>query len=187
MIYKNNVSWANLSAGISFYEKTFKYLEVPWLVPSEIMKITFDGNYRFKTELGDLIASGEQSFLHLQLNGNLPSGRYMTLTPCFRDEEETEFNFKQFMKLELYITDDVSLENLHSTIQLCRTFLKNIISIRSKKPIKVSIKEIQDGSFDLECLSIELGSYGIREYNGHKWIYGTGIAEPRVSQVVTLA
>jgi hypothetical protein len=29
---------------------------------------------------------------------------------------------------------------------------------------------------------IEIGSYGMREYENFKWIYGTGMAEPRFSK-----
>jgi hypothetical protein len=45
---------------------------------------------------------------------------------------------------------------------------------------------MNNGSFDLICKGIELGSYGIRKYNNHKWIYATGVAEPRLSQVCKL-
>jgi len=30
--------------------------------------------------------------------------------------------------------------------------------------------------------NIELGSYGIGSYENYKWVYGTGLAEPRLSQ-----
>ena len=176
--YPNPINWHNFALAQDYYARhNFKYIEVPWLAPAEIMHITFPGEYRFKTELGDLIASGEQAFLYLESKNKLDPGRYMTITPCFRDEEETKFNFKQFMKLELYITDSVTLENLQKTISICKDLLENILN----GPIE--IVSMLDGSFDLEYQKIELGSYGIREYRGHKWIYATGLAEPRTSQV----
>lgn len=177
--YQDPVSWRLLAEAQAHYNSNdFKYIEVPWLVPTEIMTITFKDNYRFKTLLGDPVASGEQSFLHLNINDKLDPGKYMTITPCFRDEEEDEYHKKQFMKLELYITEHVSDSTLHNTIELCREFFAKMIW---KWPIiKV---DMDDGSFDLCANDVELGSYGIREHEGLKWIYATGAAEPRLSQL----
>lgn len=184
LVYQDNINWNNIAKGIDYYKsKGFQYLEVPWLVPNEIIKITFPGESGFKTELGDLIGSGEQSFLHLQFNNNLPLGRYMTVTPCFRDEKEDKFHKKQFLKLELYITDVVTENNLQDIILICQFFFRSAFYLGLTE---TKIVPISDGSFDLECFDIELGSYGIREFKGHKWIYATGIAEPRASQVVKL-
>jgi len=184
--YPNPINWENLSTGIDYYKtRAFKYIEVPWFIPTEIMHITYDGPYRFKTPLGDMIGSAEQSFLHLQFNQGLAPGRYMTITPCFRDEPETEFNFKQFIKLELYITDDVSEKRLQKAINTCQWFMYNMLCDEGVY-VNPEIKDMGDGTFDIECEGIELGSYGIREHEGHKWIYATGIAEPRLSQVTEI-
>lgn len=181
--YQNPIDWNLLSSGQRFFEQYgFEYVEVPWFIPTEIMHITYDGPYRFKTPLGDMIGSAEQSFLHLQFNQGLAPGKYMTITPCFRDEPETEFNFRQFMKLELYITDDVSEHGLTRVLSKCACFFAFHIA-SANLDAKVSTKEMEDGSYDIECEGIELGSYGIREHNGHRWMYATGIAEPRLSQV----
>jgi hypothetical protein len=37
---------------------------------------------------------------------------------------------------------------------------------------------------DINFNGIEVGSYGIREFEGFKWVYGTGAAEPRLSQAI---
>lgn len=34
--------------------------------------------------------------------------------------------------------------------------------------------------------NLELGSYGIGSYKDYKWVYGTGLAEPRLSQAKNL-
>ncbi|KKN66616.1 hypothetical protein LCGC14_0469510 [marine sediment metagenome] len=176
--YPNKISWRLLSEGITFYQKQdFIYKEVPWLAPTEIPE-----DYRYKTPLGDPVASGEQSFLYLDINGELPKGRYMTVTPCFRDEEEDEFHKRQFMKLELYITDNVSESNLDNVICTCQAFFNKFIW---KWPIKKV--DMGDGTFDITSHDIELGSYGIREHKNLKWIYATGVAEPRLSQVRILS
>lgn len=41
-------------------------------------------------------------------------------------------------------------------------------------------------SYDIMWRDYELGSYGIRECEFLKWIYGTGCAEPRTSKLITL-
>lgn len=177
--YPDRISWRLLSEGMTYYQKEdFQYKEVPWLVPTDVMQITFPGEYRLKTPLGDPVASGEQSFLYLDINGELPKGRYMTITPCFRDEKEDQFHKIQFMKLELYITDMVTRANLNDTIEICKKFFSKFVWKWPVEKVKMP-----DGSFDLVCNGIELGSYGIREHNGLEWIYATGIAEPRLSQI----
>lgn len=181
--YPNKISWRLLSEGMAYYQKQdFTYKEVPWLAPTEIMQITFPGDYRFKTPLGDPVASGEQSFLYLDKEGELPKGRYMTITPCFRDEPEDKYHQRQFMKLELYITDQVNETSLHDVINSCQEFFTKYVW---KWPIEKVAQP--DGSIDLMCNNIELGSYGIREHGDLKWIYATGIAEPRLSQVRVLS
>jgi hypothetical protein len=41
-----------------------------------------------------------------------------------------------------------------------------------------------DESYDIECNGVELGSYGVRHFENIDWIYGTGLAEPRLSTVM---
>ena len=41
--------------------------------------------------------------------------------------------------------------------------------------------ERSDESYDIESNGIELGSYGIRQHENITWVYGTGLAEPRLS------
>lgn len=47
--------------------------------------------------------------------------------------------------------------------------------------MRPSIEKVDYG-YDLLLSGIEVGSYGFREYKNNKWIYGTGLAEPRFSQ-----
>jgi hypothetical protein len=183
LAYPNKINWKNISDGVEYYRsKGFEYLEVPWVAPTEIMHITYDGPYRFKTPLGDPVGSGEQSFLHLDSKGELGNGRYMTVTPCFRDEEETAFNMRQFVKLELYIKGQMFLDEnaLPDVIDMCKKFFLKKLS----SPTKVI--DMGDGSFDIAIRGIELGSYGIRRHHNLHWLYATGVAEPRLSQAAYL-
>ena len=47
------------------------------------------------------------------------------------------------------------------------------------------VKETELG-YDIEIKGHELGSYGIRECEFLKWIYGTGCAEPRLSSLIKI-
>jgi len=80
------------------------------------------------------------------------------------------------MKNELIITDDVTESSLLWLISCCRDFLQQEIGH------KVELIETKDG-YDLEYDGIEIGSYGIRSCEYLKWIYGTGIAEPRLTMI----
>jgi hypothetical protein len=53
-----------------------------------------------------------------------------------------------------------------------------VLSQFSKKAIVV---QPTDDCMDLTINGIEVGSYGKREFKNIKWIYGTGLAEPRFS------
>ena len=51
-----------------------------------------------------------------------------------------------------------------------------------KNTCEIHVKYMGKEMYDIEsCNGIELGSYGIREFAGFRWIYGTGVAEPRLS------
>lgn len=170
-----NISWKNLLKAIQLYEAAgFTYIEVPWLVSEKAIKSTFQGHQ--SPTLKDLYAVGsaEQSFVQLQLDGKLPPGRYVTMTPCFRDEPVIdELHQNHFMKVEFYITDDTSQNMFEVYVKLARTLFSALCETTPK------IVKKNDGTLDIEINGIEVGSYGIREYEGTTWVYGTALAEPR--------
>lgn len=169
-------NWHNLTRSLDWYtQHGFTYLEVPWVVPSHITKITFDGTTENSIKSGDLVGSSEQSFLYLHALGKLPPGKYCALTPCFRTEPViNETHRPYFMKLELIITDDVTDDNLKKMIVLCAECFGEL---SGQYPSFVPTPY----GYDIELNGIEVGSYGIRTHNDFSWIYGTGIAEPRFS------
>lgn len=166
---------------IGFYqEHGFKRIETPWLVPDEINKITqpnFVKSYHIPNFDKSLVGSGEQSFLYLLSKHQLPTGKYQTLTPCFRDEIEDLTHFTQFMKLELIDTQDTSEPNLLNIISYAETFFNSVLN-KKTEIIKTDI------GYDIMFNNIELGSYGIRKHEYLSWIYATGIAEPRLSNLI---
>jgi seryl-tRNA synthetase len=169
------IDWSALSYALTCYKnRGFTYIEVPWLVPKEITEITHNEIMSYRTDMGDLVGSAEQSFLSLDLDGKLLPGKYVTLTPCFRDDIIDETHQQTFMKVELYQNIDVTDDSLEKIIFLCQNIFESLLNH------KVSVEKTEIG-YDILYKNIELGSYGIRKYNEMEWIYATGIAEPRFS------
>jgi len=206
------IDYSIIQHSIEYYEQLgFKRIESPWTVSQAISDITKPkecGDFTIKEKNKVLVASGEQSFLSLINKGFLPPGMYQTVTPCFRDETFTPYHTKYFIKNELIITDDTSLTRLAFIVASARNFFRQYClgkkdneSHVSDDPDNISIIETTNGgntivndvnvtnrykfpSYDLVYRGIELGSYGIRRCEFLTWIYGTGVAEPRLSRVL---
>lgn len=129
-----------------------------------------------------MVASGEQSFIQMMLDGRFIKRAYC-ITPCFRPDRYDYLKRPQFEKLELINADDVTFANLYHMMHDAASFFER----------HVDIKFIQTGPMSFDIIErqtrIELGSYGLREMNlpdgRHlEWIYGTGCAEPRLSVAI---
>jgi hypothetical protein len=171
-----------LDNSLSFYEsKGFKRIEAPWTVSAYVDDLTRPKDrtpYELKHNEKRLVASGEQSFLYLYLKEFLPLGQFQTITPCYRYESFDYHHTKYFMKNELIKTDDTSKSALNFVVDTALEFFRDFFPKN-----KVTILATNDG-FDITVGDVELGSYGIRECEFLKWIYGTGCAEPRTSKLI---
>lgn len=171
-----------LHESLQYYEvEGFQRVEAPWTVTERVDNITRPAerqNFQLKHNDKCLVASGEQSFLYLYLKGFLPKGRFQTITPCFRYENFDFLHSKYFIKNELIITDKVNESSLDEVVEIALRFFRNYI------PNAEAIKHT-DG-YDIEINGKELGSYGMRECEFLKWIYATGCAEPRTSNLIKL-
>ena len=173
------IEWDRLARTVDHFKtQGWTYVEVPWVVPHEIIKATCpQERWTVSSNLGDLVGSAEQSFLHLTTEGFLPPGRYVSCTPCFRNEDQVDWlRQKTFMKVELFANDDVDDEAVFSlTQEVCR-FYETLIGDLSSL---LTVQKMDDGSYDIELGGIEVGSYGLREHAGQRWMYGTAMAQPR--------
>ena len=171
------INWNWIAQAINYYHHTgYTSLEAPWAVSPESMRATAMPATAAppQTPFGELVGSGEQSFVEI-MDTIKPLGRAVCCTPCFRNEVAyDELHLPYFMKVEL-IDTNVSISALKKMIHTAAFFYK--------KGIGIACKVIETGinTFDLVDTTneIELGSYGIRDYKEHSWIYGTGLAEPR--------
>lgn len=161
-----------------FYDsKGFTRIEIPWTVTKPISNITKpEGSTDWEIIGKDkvLVASGEQGFLYLYLKGFLPKGRFQAISPCFRNDSFDQTHTKYFIKNELIITNEVTEPRLIEMIGYCKEFFEKELG-KKVDMIKTDI------GYDLEINGIEIGSYGIRSCEYLDWIYGTGVAEPRMS------
>lgn len=178
------IEWKILANAIQFYiDLGYDYVEVPWMVSKEACEITAPpGKQLLRTlegtnEYGYPVGSAEQGFLQLSLTGKLPPGNYVTCSPCFRNGDYGDkWHFPQFMKVELFDSlpqGDLSLSNM--------VFSAKCFFSKFALP---EIREINETALDLEIDGIEVGSYGIGKYKDFSWVYGTGVAEPRLSQIL---
>lgn len=186
------INYQILADSIPYYENNgFTRIESPWTVSSYVDDLTRPKDkLPFKLEHKDkcLVASGEQSFLYLFLKDFLPKGKYQTITPCYRMEAFDFTHTKYFMKNELIITDDVREDKMIETVNLAAKFFEKYIP---KEHIRIEPTiEGYDVTWQKEKSKdptpIELGSYGIRETELGAHIFGTGVAEPRLSRILQL-
>lgn len=180
------IDYRNIAAAQDFYSKNhYKQIETPWLVSPEVNSITApNGVNRYVVNKGgkskEFVASGEQGFLHMAMKGQLPEGMYQTVSPCMRDEAYDYLHVKQFVKLELIDIRYSPYEEDHARDVY---MMGDAMRLFSDLGIDTTQVDTEEG-YDLMYGSIELGSYGKRQYNGIYWSYGTGIAEPRFSRVL---
>lgn len=174
----NKINWGLMQEAINYYKIWgYTHIDVPWFVPTEIKNITFEGKCFDEIKDGfSLVGSAEQSFLYLDAMGKLEHGKYVACSPCFRKNDDDETHNPQFVKAELYVNYP------HVTMHDVKTMLKQAKEFFNSRLLTDSVKVVStDKGFDIELNGIEIGSYGLSEYNGKKWVYGTAIAEPRFS------
>ncbi len=190
------MDYGNIAKALEFYRgRGYIYQEdAPWMVDkaayyatkppeahADVIKVREDGtNQKF------LVASGEQSFIQLMLEGQ-PLKRAICVTPCYRVERYDALRRPAFMKAELINAHDVDDGHLIHMVHEAASFFEQFFPIRivdtQKNPAHLSSYDIIE-----KGTRIELGSYGIRrmlvEGQQLNWIYGTACAEPRLSTVI---
>lgn len=195
----------------AYKEVGYAPIDVPWWATRDIVNLTKgadfpkDNEYELSLNKKCLIASGEQGFLYMANKGQLPTGNYQAITPCFRNEPHDAFHQKQFMKLELmeymdtqtpwHLSPDVAALNeriedmVDDALDTLALVAQKKITLRAVKTNTVDHARVPGTvSYDIEGkygdVWIELGSYGARRAVFGTWIFGTGLAEPRFSKVL---
>lgn len=177
------IDYQILADSIKYYEYYgFNRIESPWTVTEAISAITRPPNatdWTINEKNKVLVASAEQSFLYLFNKGFLPDGSYQSVTPCFRNDPFDAFHTKYFMKNELICTVEVTSYHLKFILSMAKKFFEKYLGENS-----VEIKEMGIDTYDLMYKDIELGSYGIRKCDFLHYVYGTAVAEPRLTRTM---
>lgn len=177
------IDYNKIAYAIEYYQGLgYEYIQVPWLIGREATYVTLPENKKaHDTFDGFLVGSAEQSYIQMMLDGTLNFGKYVTITPCFRNEQNKDkYHHTYFEKVELInYSENVSELDLIDVTYDAFNFFKKYLPVET-----ISTEE----GFDIvdKNNKIELGSYGIRKYDKYSWIYATGVAEPRLSQVLEL-
>jgi hypothetical protein len=166
------------------------FVPLPWVAPARYTDATkpdFVTTPDLATPHGNLLASGEQAFLMLLEQAQLPAGeRYIGWTPCFRDEAvfDARHHF-YFMKSELFQRSEPSFafRQLEVMIERARQWFQQELLDAGVEAV-VTRETVSADQIDLVVGDLELGSYGIRQFMGHTYVYGTACAEPRLSEAI---
>lgn len=187
---ENMIDYSKIASAVDWYrQKGYRYIEVPWLVDIDTMLITRPPGARlFSTFAGELVASGEQSFLNIR--HQLKPGKYQCVTPCFRDEEVYDkYHQQYFIKNELILVPGYG--DFGPTSNLLEEMIDDALAFFKGYADSSSYPYVIDTPLgnsivnkDIKISGIEVGSYGIRNVPGFTWIYGTGCAEPRFTQAL---
>jgi len=171
------VDWQLLAAALRWYgNRGFKEIALPWHARMETVMVTCPHeSFAWSLDgVGTLVGSAEQAFMERQFDGLLPPGRWVSLTPCFRNEGVHDgLHLPYFMKVELYSNEDRGHDGL--ALEFACTAREFMLEHGANS---VELVETDNG-FDLEINGIEVGSYNSREHEKSRWTCGTGLAEPR--------
>jgi hypothetical protein len=186
------ISYDVIATAISFYEKRgYRYIETPWLVSEAISDITRPETAKqYVVTKGEkrkaFVASGEQGFLYLAAKGHLSPGKYQTVTPCMRNDLFDETHVKYFVKNELIVVADTFKGRQEEIVREVMADAQTFMEAYVDKGIRSEDVPAFRSSFNLDLTldGVEIGSYGYRECGFLKWVYGTGVAEPRFSRLV---
>lgn len=189
----SSLRWNRLAEAMDFYSNHgYEPIDVPWVVSPAASNTTkpVDGTNlevvpdHMHPTWGVLTASGEQGFVELMFQNKLVGelknrhakhhGKFVTLTPCFRQEPVYHGGTRPwFMKVELIIVGKTSRVAVLEVLNCAQEFMDRYSPRRTEAVV------MGPDMWDLELNGIEVGSYGARVCGDHSWTYGTGLAEPR--------
>lgn len=193
---RNSIRWDLLHETTDYYQSSqasfahgrFRFIDVPWLVSEKAIRSTFQGKIHEAFPGQFAVGSAEQSFAQLLLDGVLdPTEQYVALSPCFRDEPVLDALHKpHFMKVELIQPWHGKLDQPYFLARDAAYWFNKLAERFSyrRKPT-IDVVQTAEG-YDVTADGIEVGSYGIRDFEGHVWVYGTALAEPRFSTVMNM-
>lgn len=181
------IDYSKFADAIATYKDLgYEEIEVPWSVSRDAIDLTIP-NGKEPDKLNDgtcLVSSAEQSFLEVLMRRPI-YGKFQATTPCFRQEPVyDELHKPYFMKTELFINNIYHGGRYHSPLSVAEDAAIAMLIFLGYKP---EIYRTGPDTWDIiSRKGIELGSYGFGyDKSLGLWIYGTGLAEPRMSYAIT--
>ncbi|KWA84196.1 hypothetical protein WL29_22815 [Burkholderia ubonensis] len=173
----------------------FQYVDLPWMVPTNYADAHRPDFCRDVPTLhGSFVGSGEQSFLMLHEEDRLPAGApgYIGWTPCLRDEVLDETHQHGFMKAEWFVplteADISQWRRLVLDLMGAQESMFRAVALAGIGVPRVGMLFVYEQSgpeqIDLVLNGLEVGSYGLRRFNGRPYLYGTALALPRFTQAL---
>lgn len=159
----------------------YKLIDVPQCVDFDVSQHTKPEGVPelFHRGMKVYVASAEQSFIQLYKEGKLKIGKYLAVTPCYRQESLLDnTHYSMFLKMELIVIGE---KKSYVVMKDAMNFFKKYVKV------KYILTDEAEDSFDIihDATDTELGSYGVRKMlNGVPYTYGTGIADPRLSYCI---
>jgi hypothetical protein len=179
--------YRRLCDAVDYYTKLgYQYIDTPWLVQQKVCNSTKPRQFRpihhhidALNHTFHIVASGEQSFLQLQyerykFGQPLMTGKYQTITPCYRDEQTIDEQHRiGFMKLELIRWDNNLVETSvnYMALEALELFRKSL----PQATIRPNELESEFGLDVLSPTGIELGSYGLRKRKNPRFHIRVGV------------
>jgi seryl-tRNA synthetase len=187
-------SFMLLQETIAFWrELGYLFVDLPWVVGHRFVEATrpIGMPMGIETAHGVLVASGEQSFLQLMSESKLAEAPgYIGWTPCFREEPEfTALHHLGFLKAELFIpveSTEIGLESLQRLLDRQGELFETLAQSMNFYDTSFTTKSISALQTDIELNGVEIGSYGVRSFEGHCYLYGTALALPRFTQALRI-
>ncbi len=183
------INYRRVAKAIKQYERIgYEYVDTPWLVSDQAIAATLPaGKHGFELghptlKPGKLVGSAEQGFIQLMLDEKLRPGLYCSAGPCFRDETQVDAtHLYAFFKVELIKVYGRTETSYEHDVRLMAHDARAVLEHLYGPNGFCQLVKTEEG-LDLEVDGVEVGSYGYREREGHRWVYGTGLALPRASQ-----
>ena len=182
--------WRNL-VGLADVYLTHGFADEPqpWIASQRAMEVTLPPGVPATVLHGAdlLVGSAEQAFVDRMLRGTLRPGKWQTITPCFRREPQFDaLHLPYFVKLELihYMPEKVDFA-LRDMMAIVQSAMQQRLNYHPWAHDLQLQRVKTDIGWDLMLRGYEVGSYGIRTFENHQWVYGTGLAEPRFSTLVS--
>lgn len=167
-----------------------KLTPLPWTASQEAVDATRPperaANTDIQTPFGFLVASGEQAFMDMAQTLQ-EKQIHIGWTPCFRHEPTFDpTHHYYFLKAEAFIRCCASQSSLEvdRVRNIAMLGFESLLRLPNQTA-RLEFRQTGPVAYDIECNGIEVGSYGVRTYKGHTYVFGTALAEPRWSEALT--